>query len=169
MSQPPAGAAAPTSRPRPLKAAVLGVALGFAVAPLGAGAACREPPARADLLADSVFVEVMARLAFLREEAKRRGAPVQARDDASRRAVLEEYGVTEDQLRRHAAERGRDPEHMQRTWEEVARMVDSLSRAGTAREPALRFDPGDAEEEEGGGAGGGQDSRAGGAASASGR
>lgn len=155
----PCGTSGSTSRLARARAVALGVVLGVAGGSPAGATACRPPPAEADLLTDSAYVEMMARLGFLRREAERRGAPPEARDDDARRAVLEEHGVTEDQLRRYAAERGRDPEHMQQIWERIAKKVDRLSRATSPGEPEPDVRPGETEAEEEGGAGGGREPR----------
>lgn len=85
------------------------------------------------LLSDSVYVEVMARLVVLDSafspspEAASGGGE---RGDSLRALVLESRGVDADQLLDYARTRGASPERMEAVWRRVDELSDSLAAAG---------------------------------------
>lgn len=91
----------------------------------------------ASSLDDSTYVEVMARLAFIRQQAESSRSPDTVRwADSSRLAVLDDYGVDGDALQRYAARHGGDPVRMGRLWEHVADLVDAFAvRAARSEGP----------------------------------
>lgn len=100
---------------------VLALGVGFA-------AACGLPDEAADLLSDSSYIEVMARLARVRAESTPRDS---VRTDSARRAVLAELGVDTSDLSGYAARYGEDAAHMMEIWTAINQRVlalDSLER-----------------------------------------
>ena len=96
-------------------------------------AACagEESPAGASS-ADSVYVEVMARLVLL-DSAMTRPAEVSLRGidrDSARRAVLERFDVSARDLLAYAEERGRSPAAMAEIWRRIQELADSLEADG---------------------------------------
>lgn len=113
-------------RPRPLFAllALLGPGLGATHL-----TSCDGPDGREDVLTDSAYVEVMARLARVRSRYTPRDS---VRSDSARRAVLAELNVEVSELAEYAGRYGGDPGHMMDIWTAVNQRVlalDSLDRA----------------------------------------
>lgn len=84
-------------------------------------------------MADSVYVEVMARLAAVRsaELASSDSLPP-ARAESLRARVLQEFGVGRDELESFARAVGDEPARMRRLWERVSARTDSLRQVGWA-------------------------------------
>lgn len=81
-------------------------------------AGCGE---RAGGLDDDTYVALMARLNYARERYANT-----AEDDSARAAVLDEFGVSGDQIEAFTERHGRDPQRMARLWERIRRDVDAL-------------------------------------------
>lgn len=85
----------------------------------------------------SVFVAayVDLRIAALRSG----GAP----DEAQRQAILDEHGVTRDDLLEFAEVHGRDPAYMRNVWGEVEQKLDSarIAEGGSGADTAGGGDP----------------------------
>jgi len=102
------------------------------VAPLlltGVAVDCARPPVTEITVNDSVYVEVMTRLALFREDLleSRGGLGYRVRMlDSLEIAVAEEFGVTAEDLFAFSEVAGRDPERMKKLWELVLAAVDSL-------------------------------------------
>jgi hypothetical protein len=103
--------------------AILAPALGASSA-----AACGNADGRDDVLSDSSYVEVMARLARVRSQFTPRDS---IRGDSARRGVLAELEVDTSQLFEYAALYGEDAAHMMDIWTAINLRVlalDSLER-----------------------------------------
>lgn len=100
----------------------------------GSGGGAPAPP-----VADSVYVEVMARLVLL-DSLMGSGAaslPEGTSRDSARLRVLHAYGVQGDELLAFARERGTRPEEMEEIWRRIYELSDSLGDDGW-RPPAPR-------------------------------
>lgn len=86
---------------------------------------------------DSTYVQVMARLAFIRQRAGPAGSADTLRwADSARLSVLEDFGVDAEALERYATVHGDDPLHMARVWERVDAVVDEIAvRAARSEGP----------------------------------
>lgn len=97
--------------------------MGLLVALQGCGERGPEP----DVLDDSTYVQVMARLSYIRQVADRSGSPDSLRwADSARPAVLEDFGVGGEELERYAALHGDDPRHMTEVWERIGDVLDDI-------------------------------------------
>ena len=85
------------------------------------GAACADRPT---VLAEETYIDVMAQLAWSR--VRYMDTPA---DDSIRAAVLEEYGLSGDDLLDFADRHGRDVERMDRIWEAIRVRVGVLDGA----------------------------------------
>ncbi|WP_419948528.1 hypothetical protein [Candidatus Palauibacter sp.] len=79
---------------------------------------CGDPAGGLD---DDTYVAVMARLNYARE---RYANTVE--DDSARASVLDEFGVSGEQIESFTERHGRDPQRMARLWERIRREVDIL-------------------------------------------
>lgn len=85
-----------------------------------------------DFLADSVYVEVMARLVLV-DSTFGDGAPALPSGtppESARARVLEEWDVQGTELLEFAREKGGEPEEMQAIWSRIHELSDSLREAG---------------------------------------
>ncbi|MFQ5689720.1 MAG: hypothetical protein ACE5HQ_05560 [Gemmatimonadota bacterium] len=82
---------------------------------------------------DSTFIQVMARLSLIRQEFAARAI---TRPDSLREAVLAEFRVTPDQLKRYALRHGDDPGHMRTVWDSIAVVAKSLNLRFGATAPS---------------------------------
>jgi hypothetical protein len=99
--------------------------------------ACGTANGRDDVLSDSAYVEVMARLARVRSQFTPRDS---VRGDSARRAVLAELDVEAGELSEYASRYGEDAAHMMEIWTTINLRVltlDSLEQA-LEREAELR-------------------------------
>ncbi len=98
--------------------------------------ACARPADRTDAatIDEDRFVAVMARLEELRRSPFPDSEPEvrEARLDSARAALLEEQGVSAEQLMRFSDAVGGDPVRMQELAERVAATVDSMRDAAAA-------------------------------------
>lgn len=105
--------------------------------------ACVEPSTRAAVPDDSVYVQVMARLTFIRQTAERSGThDTLLWADSVRMAVLDAYGVDGAALERYAARYGGDPSHMEAIWARVGEVVDHIALRAARSEGPLDLGPG---------------------------
>lgn len=93
-----------------------------------------EPPAqRENTISTAVFTRTMTALAIARAETH----PDTAAFEARREAILENHGVSADDLRRFARSHGDDDDVMMRVYDRMRAAIDSLyGRPGTRRAPA---------------------------------
>lgn len=83
-------------------------------------------------VADSVYVEVMARLVLLDSvmTPPSRHPEADVPHDSLRARILRRWNVSGDQLLEYARLRGSEPEGMQRIWLRIRELSDSLDTAG---------------------------------------
>lgn len=116
------------------------------VALLAALQACDGPTERAQVPDDSVYVQVMARLAFIQQTVDRTRSDDTLRwADSARRAVLEAYGVDAEALERYAARYGDDPTYMGAVWARVGDALDHILVRAARTEGPLDLGPGASE------------------------
>lgn len=89
-------------------------------------AACAERADPDAALADSVYIEVVARLRMIATPTD--SAESQAADSARAR-VLTDYGVAPEELLAVAEVVGREPERSRAVWEQISAAVDSIREA----------------------------------------
>ena len=89
-------------------------------------AACAERADPDAALADSVYIEVVARLRMIATPTD--SAESQAADSARAR-VLTDYGVAPKELLAFAEVVGREPERSRAVWEQIGAAVDSIREA----------------------------------------
>lgn len=89
-------------------------------------------------VADSVYVEVMARLVLLDSlmGGGERHLPDGTPRDSARAHVLRTFGVRGDELLAYARERGTQPEQMEAIWRRIYELSDSLEDEGWRPVPA---------------------------------
>lgn len=130
----PAGGSEPTGRPP--SAAWLAGAL------LLACTACAGPERTEPPVAEETYVQVMARLAAVRDAASPGGdaAPTLPRDraDSLRSEILREHGVGRSDLREFARVTGDEPKRMRALWRRIESVADSLRREGWPRDTGSR-------------------------------
>lgn len=136
----PEGDASPPPAPRRRRPSLAVVAL------LTALQACDGPTARAQVPDDSVYVQVMARLAFIQQTVDRTRSDDTLRwADSTRRAVLETYGVDAEALERYAAHHGDDPTYTEAVWARVGDALDHILVRAARTEGPLDLGPGASE------------------------
>ena len=96
-------------------------------------------PAESEGLSRDDFVTLYMRLVRARIDAQGDSAAYAA----SRDRVLQDAGVTEEQMRDFVASRGNDPEELRRAWIEIAVKLDTLYGGVTIADPVrdLRAKP----------------------------
>lgn len=100
------------------------------------GAACAERSAGDTVLADSAYVQVVARLQLITTPAD---TARQHEADSARAQVLTDYGVTSEQLIAFAEVAGREPGRSKAIWEQIGAVVDSI-RDADGLEPDVSVD-----------------------------
>lgn len=112
------------------RGATLALVATLALPACGADDTGPRPP-----VSDSVYVEVMARLVLLDSALAPRTGRGGDGDgalgaDSLRRRVLDAWGVRAEELLDYAETRGTTPEHMDRIWQRIDELSDSLDAAG---------------------------------------
>jgi hypothetical protein len=92
------------------------------------GLACADETPGVSALPDSLYVDVIARLELIGNQAT--DPERQAIADSIRSAVLSEYGVDAAALLTFADEVGEQPARMRAVWEAIGDTRDSLQQAG---------------------------------------
>lgn len=100
----------------------LAAALGSSVLPV----ACGQESGDGAILADSAYIQVVARLQLIPTPADTTRQP---EADSARARVLADYGVTREQLIAFAEVAGRDPGRSRTLWEQIGSLVDSIRDA----------------------------------------